>query len=607
MSDFAPPPLIALQPEAAFTPPPVSSLQSEPTDKKSWLGEVGDTLASAVQSAYKQVAPLIPGTDAAAQAGQGMIEAVRHPFTAVTHYGDQNAAIEKQAEDAFKQGKYAEGFHHVLGYLANGIPGLGSTYNDAVNQATDTSKPMSERVGGSLGTVGGAAGVLAAGAKAPEIVEGVKNAASAVTGAFEADPDIALVKALKPTPSDSGFTDRLADARANIKAAAGKDIEGTEDLIQGTKAGIASHQKALNAWMMPARIRNVQVPGDPIVQATRDAIPDTLALEDPKAAASIVSQIDDAYGGKTFTVDKLRNLLKAKNAELDSFYDKATGKQQASVTSGSPQAVVKAQRDAIADSLYKALDPENDGAGPRLIQQQTGDMMDLRDAALRRRNAAMAEKPTSKAGAVGKMVAGVADLPGKLVTGEIEEGLGNLRGSFKGTIDPLIKRAFAATGDPTPLPLPTVTRPTALLGKPSIITPPPADTTGPIQPTMPSGIPIRNAGIPPERQLGGATPGEKEPLITPPPADTSGVRVTTGPPLRAPLSRQIEAGRSMLPSNADESVHGMPIEAVPIRGADGKVYYTTQPKYATGNQVHLRGVGAVTIKKINPDGTFEYE
>ena len=64
----------------------------------------------------------------------------------------------------------------------------------------------------------------------------------------------------------------------------------------------------------------------------------------------------------------MRGLLKEKNAELNAFYSRAEGKQQAAVTSGKPEAVVKAQRDALAESLYNALDPTNAGAGPRQIQ-----------------------------------------------------------------------------------------------------------------------------------------------------------------------------------------------------------------------------------------------
>jgi hypothetical protein len=187
-----------------------------------------------------------------------------------------------------------------------------------------------------------------------------------------------------------------------------------------------------------------------------------------------MQNVSRAYG-RDFTVDQLRQLLREKNAELSSFYDKSTGKQQASVTSGAPQAVVKAQRDAIADTLYKALDPQGQGAAPREIQSRYGAMKELADSADKRTNAINAEKPVSPAGAATSTAAAIADIPGKVLQGKTEEALSGVLSPFRGVSDPLIRRAFANVADAPPFPMPPPAQSTNLLTSGSIITPPPAN------------------------------------------------------------------------------------------------------------------------------------
>ncbi len=376
--------------------------------------------------------------------------------------------------------------------------------------------PVARMAGGAT-LFGGQA--LASGASLPEVVSGAVTGAAlmapggpgtklnipeglrrGVAHPLELNPVVAAVKALNPTPREERFSDHVESALADIKAASpvltksGK-IPSNESIIKVAPLAISKAQGVLERkWMDPARRAGVRFSGDPIVKATIDAIPETMWAENPVEAQAIVDRTVRAYGGKRFLVDPYRRFLKEKNAELDSFYDKDTGKQQASVISGSPQAVVKAQRDAIADTFYRSLDTQNEGAGPREIQQRTGTMIDILDAAKRRRNAIIKEKPVTPIAGAAKAAYSVVNIPGSFLKGETEKPLHGIRTAFSGESDPLIRRAFDAVGEPNPYPVPGEQQLEGrrLLGPPgTIYTGPPGTSTGQATSQMP--------GIPPDQ------------------------------------------------------------------------------------------------------------
>lgn len=413
--------------------------------------------------------------------------------------------------------------HGDVGHAIQQAPGMVPLIGPAVVQVGEDAEQ------GNYSAALGGASALALAAAVPELREKAPGAISraATKGAALArdvknignvDPKIALARALKPGHYKNSFLENVDTTLPIIKKAAGKDIRGVEDVIPAAKTAVQQLQTAFGQWMDRARQMGVQVKGDAVVDATRKALSSVKKLEDPQAARSIVADAQSAYAGKTFTVDQLWQLLKDKNAEVESFYDKATGKQQAAVQSGTNPAIVKAQRDAIANALYNALDPEKEGAGPRLIQQRTGHVIDLLDAAEKRRIEIMGEKPVSRVDALGKKAAALIDLPGKAFHGNIEEGVRKLIHSSSGTSDPYIQRAFSQAGNPEPLPAPQPFQARRLLGKPSIITPAPPDASGPIR----SAGPYMGRGVSPDvgtRRL--APPGG--PIhTTPVPPDTSG-------------------------------------------------------------------------------------
>jgi hypothetical protein len=381
---------------------------------------------------------------------QGVVSAVTHPGPAIQGYRSQNADLLKRAEDSWKSGDYVGAAVHGLNYMLNGVPGIGAALDEAGN------KFRAGDPAGGLADTAGLATNLYVGAKAPAIAQGVAKGASAVkaaaTGAVAADPAVALARA-GILPKGSAYLDNpetLPTAMADIKASG--LIGGNNSLRSAAASALNKNSAALETnFLAPARTAGAKAVGAPIVQATADAIPETLQRENPAQAKSLLDTATKAYGGD-LTTDQLHQLLIEKNALLKSFFDKSPAAQQAAATSGIPEAVVKAQRDAIAKTLYETLDPQNGGDGPREIQARHGAIQEIAAEAEKRNLAIVAEKPVSKGGAFTSRLAAIADVPGKILQGKTEEAISGVTKPFSGVSDPLIRRAFQGVGPAKPYP-----------------------------------------------------------------------------------------------------------------------------------------------------------
>jgi hypothetical protein len=69
------------------------------------------------------------------KAVQGMADVAAHPIDAIKAYGAANSHLADKAKESFQKGDYAEGLRHSLGYLLNGLPGVGSTIDEAGDKA----------------------------------------------------------------------------------------------------------------------------------------------------------------------------------------------------------------------------------------------------------------------------------------------------------------------------------------------------------------------------------------------------------------------------------------------------------------------------------------
>lgn len=506
--------------------------------------------------------------------GNSITNAVLHPVKTLESMGQQNIDMAKQTRDAFRGGNIQLGIRKGINTGINAvIPGLGRSSEDAGE--------MFDRgdVSGGLGKTAGIGVNTFLGAKTPKIMEGVANAPNTIRNLRRVDTRVATNRALRPTPSDPNFPDHTPQSLAAIKEAnngvnPATITNGKLDMIDVSGKAIAQHQAALDKWL--TRAKGVRVPGDEIVNATHQAIPELMWTRDPAGARALIQQAQDAFGGKMFTVDQFRTFLKSENADLSAFYKRTPGAQTDAAVAGTPPGIEAAQTRRIRDVLYKALDPEGDGAGPRTIQARTGDLISKRDAALRRNNAIVAEQPLTPIGKVVDPIKAAirAVLPGK-ATGA---GIAFAEGS-EGRSLPLLRRAFDAAGDSEKLPLPgTDLYPTGdstrLLppGSPQIEAPPDASGVH-SYPGMGSLTPERRA----------IAPGRGT-IVTPPPADTSGVTVTTGEPLRAPVSRQLQAGPSVRTPSDLSGQAGDITDLVPVKDPlTGKIEYIPRPTPVRGN------------------------
>ena len=259
---------------------------------------------------------------------------------------------------------------------------------------------------------------------------------------FAVDPRVAAIRVLKPTPSDPTFARDLPQTLKGILDANGGEApdgitNGTLDLRGAAQKAADNYRDALQPWIQ--RAAGTKISGNSIVRATADATRQMLPSEDP-ASQALISRAMQDYG-HDFTVEQLQDRLELLNKRLNSYYNGSPTRQSAALAD-IPDAVIKAQRDATADALYKALDPEGAGAGPRRIQQLRSHAIDMVQAADRKTNAIIAEQPLTPFGAaMDPIKQGLRQLwPGS------RSGLAYAEGS-EGKSLPYLRRAFNAVKD----------------------------------------------------------------------------------------------------------------------------------------------------------------
>lgn len=244
-SDAAAPASIAPQVQS-----PDTNIGPQKTYPHSWVDDVADTVKSFGRAAYRKVAPLIPGTPEAAQAGQGMVDFAKQVITAPQHPVDTaNKLIDAykdlistkpqaavRAEEAWKKGNHVEAFNHMVGaLLENAMPGtgVGEGLSEGTQIANDTSKPLTERIGGSLGTAGTPAAMLALGGKTEAAAEGLQAAQDAVAPTIKQTAD-----ALKGVPRS--VVDYAKDAIEK------RQIANEGGPLQAIQKGIRPRSSAIN-------------------------------------------------------------------------------------------------------------------------------------------------------------------------------------------------------------------------------------------------------------------------------------------------------------------------------------------------------------------------
>ena len=521
-----------------------------PPQPLSWLDQVGHVVKGA--------------WDNLAQTGQGMVDlgsavgnaAMGHPgqlVGLVKGAGAASDAVRQAAEDAFKKGDYLGGIRHALGYA---LPLVGPAL-DALGNEAGSGQPgaLAHAVGGSLAL----GGQLAAPEVLAEAGPAIAAAASKIPNPLRASENVPIIRAygltdpklVSPIPGMGEVTpikSALSDV-AEASKSTGTPATNNEGFIVNAKAAMQQNRAVWQQWLDRGAGRTTG--GQPIIAATDDSLAETL----PAAARTrILNDAQRVYGGD-LSVEDLERLRLEKNGELAPFYSRddniRAAAEQAGARTGRSQALLEAQAHQIRDLQYNLMDPENAGAGPAEVQHRYGAISQLHDSAWENRLPIMAEKPVSTATGVGRVGVGILDIPGKVVSGRIEDALSSIRHPMSGPTDPLIKAAMNSADPFRPLPTPSGLYPT---GNPQRALPGPGPRLGNPMGTqydpMMGERPTSTGGMPPEWQQnvwrGAGAPRQLPPGSVPFTQGTS-VPDTTLPPTGRPnpfAPRQLSAGRA---------------------------------------------------------------
>ena len=466
---------------------------------------------------------------------KSLAQFTRHPLDTLAGMVQQDVDLAKGAGAAFGRGDILGGIRRGANTLINAVmPGLGASSEDA-GQAWEKPGNWREATGKTLGVGVNATEAALASKVVPALARGAAETITPgvkgpVGRLFQNDPRVMINRALLPPTADVDFPEMSPRALAAIKASEGGKApsgmtNGQLDLIPAANRAIATHQSALDKYLTRAGGRTIS--GQPVVEATEGAVGRMLPSEQP-AGRGLVSRAAQDYGD--FTPEQLRTRLALLNERLSPFY-KGSPATQSSALADIPEAVLKAQRDAVADTLYRSIDPEGGGLNPRAIQARTGELIDLRNAAQLANKRAVSTSPAnvfekSPVQAHPFMFGHRGGLSGGL---SIHLGKPGVTG--------LIGKAFRGLPDE---PYPTLPAPESplyptgnsarLLGPGDFQMPPGPDAS------RVASIPAMTSPLNPRRAL------PSPDIITPPPADTSYVRSAGLAP-----HQTVEAMRPALP------------------------------------------------------------
>lgn len=160
---------------------------------------------------------------------QAMVHAAANLGETVKQYGADNQHIGTAAIDAFKKGDYATGLRHSIDYLAQVVPGFGTSLDEAGN------KVQSGDYKGAIADTGALATQIIAGKIAPKVLDvATEPGAGARVASAVFNPAVRAAGAIAKTATDPNI---LKTAGAAVGGYIGHQVGGTEGAIAGGYIG----------------------------------------------------------------------------------------------------------------------------------------------------------------------------------------------------------------------------------------------------------------------------------------------------------------------------------------------------------------------------------
>ncbi len=297
------------------------------------------------------------------------------------------------------------------------------------------------------------------------------RAATAISDAVTTrmDPEIALIKGIKPRSNQIKFKENLAtsmpevaeSAEKNLGHAIGKTRDGKpnpapaaaeDDLMEALdaqmKQNYAKQQQALGPAVQMGMRRNLSGVG----QAMLDSIGAKARTQNPGAFQRVLKKA--MVYDRDFTIPEIEDWLHDSNAEIDSFINKYPADRRAAAIRDPKIAAQVAENNALRKAFYEHLNETGAPPAVKELRRRYGTMMEMKEELMRRYNQSIRMQPDSLAEQVatargmGRFARGVIRLGHDPLGGlsDMVEGAGGpLSAKWlkeQQTTDAMIRRAF---------------------------------------------------------------------------------------------------------------------------------------------------------------------
>lgn len=333
----------------------------------------------------------------------------------------------------------------------------------------------------------------------------------------------------------------------STEQAAGGKIGDLDDAIDAGRATLQSLWQRYKQFQGPSAQMGATIDGNKIADAMEATIGPRLLQNNPQRAAQITAQAERYR--RPIPVDEAEEFLSGNggvNNELHTYYAKNKTNRRAAEADPDMAATV-AEGDALRDSLYSKMD-DLFGPGASQLKKDYGAVRNLlnvlQDRKLVYERQAPVNLPEQRA---------YVSAAGKALTGDLfgagrEIAAQRFFSKLNDTND-LIARAFSKAQPASPMPVPSQPAPAGFLPRGPIQMGAPPENTR-VSAPPPAYSPTTRA-----QRLGLMLPAPavpRGPIVTPPPADASGP-VSYEPPAYSPTTRAQRQGR-MLPSQAGPEI-----------------------------------------------------